>query len=114
MNFSGKHSKIAMGERVFFNYNSTHFRANLEFVKGNHRKSTKLLGLGMQNHLQLAGNSGSSDYNASLFHNNLGLINVMLNKPNLGVFYMDKAIEQHRQAFTDNPSSSAHKTFLLR
>lgn len=90
------------------------FRANLEYVKGNHRKSTKLLGLGMQNHQQLTGSSGTADYNASLFHNNLGLINVMLNKPNLGVFYLDKAIEQHRQTFKATPAASQHKTFLLR
>ena len=57
----------------------------------NHRKATKLLGLGMQNHSQQEGSKeGLPDYTTSMFSNNLGCINIMLNKPNLGIFYLDR------------------------
>jgi len=92
-------------------------RANLEYVKCNHRKATKLLGLGMQNHSQQEGSKeGLPDYTTSMFSNNLGCINIMLNKPNLGIFYLDRAMAQHRQSFQSQPCDSVagRKTFALR
>ena len=66
-------------------------RANLEFSRGNHRKATKLLGIGMQQHLS----NGGSENASSMYSNNLGCINVMLGKANLGIFYLDRALNQH-------------------
>ena len=89
-------------------------RSNLEYVKGNHRKALKLLGLAMQQH-QSAMNSleGQSEeaklrienmklYISSLYTSNMGCINLMLGKPNHGVLYFERALTQHTQCIASN------------
>ena len=89
-------------------------RSNLEYVKGNHRKALKLLGLAMQQHQSATVSSeGQSEeaklrvenmklYISSLYTSNMGCINLMLGKPNHGVLYFERALTQHTQCITSN------------
>lgn len=82
-------------------------RSNLEYVKGNHRKATKLLALAMNQQQQQHADSSSSSqdpenviaalYTSSMYQNNMGCLHVMLRKPNLGVFFYNEALARHSQ-----------------
>ena len=89
-------------------------RSNLEYVKGNHRKALKLLGLAMQQHQSATVSSEAQSeeaklrvenmklYISSLYTSNMGCINLMLGKPNHGVLYFERALTQHTQCITSN------------
>ena len=91
-------------------------RSNLEYLKGNHRKSLKLLGLAIQQHQNsMSSSQDDSDttnyettqqnmnlYISSLYTNNMGCINLMLGKPNHGVLYFERALTQHTQCITSD------------
>ena len=89
-------------------------RSNLEYVKGNHRKALKLLGLAMQQHQSaISSSEAQSDeaklrvedmnlYISSLYTSNMGCINLMLGKPHHGVLYFERALAQHTQCITSN------------
>ena len=91
-------------------------RSNLEYVKGNHRKALKLLGVAMQQHQSAMSASEQSEitnckpsrpqnmnlYISSMYTNNMGCINLMLRKPNHGVLYFERALTQHIQCITSD------------
>jgi hypothetical protein len=91
-------------------------RSNLEYMKGNHRKALKLLGVAMQQHQSAMSATEQSEitnckanqsqnmnlYISSMYTNNMGCINLMLRKPNHGVLYFERALTQHIQCITSD------------
>lgn len=65
-------------------------RANLEFLRGNHRKAQKLLVM-----CSASNEENISPLVASMIHNNHGCINMMINKPHLAVHSLELAFNSH-------------------
>lgn len=78
-------------------------KSNFEYMKGNYHKAYKLLGC-----YQLpTGNASDGETNAA-YYNNLGIIHFGMNKPNLGSFYLQKALSEN-----DAVVIAANKIHLL-
>lgn len=72
------------------------YRANLEYLKGNHKKATKLLALARQQPSDQA-----LPQLDSMHENNLGCLHLMLSKPYLAVFYFNKSLQKHNEFLTE-------------
>ncbi|XP_063976215.1 CCR4-NOT transcription complex subunit 10 [Diachasmimorpha longicaudata] len=69
-------------------------KAHLEYMRGNFKKSLKLLNSASDNlEYRICGESA-----AVLYYNNVACINYANGKPNLAAFYFQKALEENRKA----------------
>ncbi len=72
-------------------------KSTLVSLQGNHRKASKLLGLAMQQQPP----DKITPRLASYFENNLGCLHLMMSKPNLAVFYFNRALQHQLKQLTE-------------
>uniref|UniRef100_A0A0C9RUB3 CCR4-NOT transcription complex subunit 10 n=1 Tax=Fopius arisanus TaxID=64838 RepID=A0A0C9RUB3_9HYME len=83
---------VSLGTPV--NISTMFLKAHLEYMRGNFKKSLKLLNSASDNlEYKICGESA-----AVLYYNNVACINYANGKPNLAAFYFQKALEENKKA----------------
>ncbi|KAE8748117.1 hypothetical protein FOCC_FOCC005120 [Frankliniella occidentalis] len=89
-------------------------RANLEYLRGNHRRAMRVLNT-------LSGNIQSfkeiGEHIPALYYNNMGCVHHYIAKPNLSTFYLKKALSEEEDAkrslMTETEGSNGQPLFTL-
>ena len=71
-----------------------YIKANLEYLRGNHRKAIKVLNTNSQSQRPT---HETGEHVPTMYYNNLGVIHFAMQKPNLGAFYFRKALHENTQ-----------------
>lgn len=77
------------------NVSSVFLKGNLEYLRGNYRKAIKILNSIAADGLEYK-NSGESA--AVLYYNNMACLHHAMGKPNLACFYLQKALQENKNA----------------
>lgn len=86
---------------LFQNISSIFLKANLEYLKRNYIKSIKVLNSLVGQTLPAFKDTGESIN--LMYYNNLGCIHHYMGKPNLSMFYFQKAIKENEEALKSLP-----------
>lgn len=84
---------VSLGTPV--NISTVFLKANLEYLRGNHKKAIKLLNSLTSENLNFKTGGESL---AVLYYNNMACIHLAMGKPNLACFYLQKALHENKCA----------------
>ncbi|KAG8254016.1 CCR4-NOT transcription complex subunit 10 [Homalodisca vitripennis] len=95
-------SIITSANPVTSNLAPVFLKGNLEYLRGNYKKSIKVLtSIPLNNSLNIFKESGESP--SVLFYNNMGCLHHYMAKPNLAAFYLQKALQENGVALNAFP-----------